>query len=86
VQELGPQRGAEELARQLNRVYDVLIAEVHHYGGSVVGFSGDAITCWSDDDPSAALRQSSGQGSGQAGLRATACGLAVRGRWASSPP
>jgi len=87
VQELGPQRGAEELTRQLNRVYDVLIAKVHHYGGSVIGFSGDAITCWFEGDPStssgqapsAALRQSSGQGSGQAGLRATACGLAMQG-------
>jgi adenylate cyclase len=79
VQELGPQRGADELTRQLNRVYHALIAEVYRYGGSVIGFSGDAITCWFDDDPSAALRQSSGQGSGQAGLRATACGLAMQG-------
>ena len=71
VQELGPQRGAEELTRQLNRVYDVLITKVHHYGGSVIGFSGDAITCWFDDNPST--------GSGQAGLRATACGLAMQG-------
>ncbi|MEJ2210699.1 MAG: adenylate/guanylate cyclase domain-containing protein, partial [Anaerolineae bacterium] len=43
---LGLRRGAEELPRHLNRVYDALIAEVHGYGGSVVGFSGDAITCW----------------------------------------
>ena len=71
VRELGPQRGADELTRQLNRVYNALIAEVHHYGGSVIGFSGDAITCWFDDDPSAA--------SGQAGLWATACGLAMQG-------
>src|SRR5207237_10269741 len=27
-------------------VYDALIAEVDRYGGSVIGFSGDAITCW----------------------------------------
>lgn len=45
---LGPQRGAEELPRQLNLVYDALIAEVHRYGGSVMGFAGDAITCWFD--------------------------------------
>ena len=43
---LGPLRGAEELTRQLNQVYDVLIAEVNRYGGSVIGFAGDAITCW----------------------------------------
>jgi hypothetical protein len=26
-----------------------MIAEVQRYGGSVVSFSGDAITCWFDD-------------------------------------
>jgi class 3 adenylate cyclase len=63
VQELGPRRGADELTRQLNRVYDALVAEVHHYGGSVMAFSGDAVTCWFDGDD---------------GLRATACGLAMQ--------
>ncbi|MCB8942827.1 MAG: AAA family ATPase [Ardenticatenaceae bacterium] len=48
AQQLGPQRGAEELARQLNLVYGAIIAEVHQFGGSVIGFSGDAITCWFD--------------------------------------
>src|SRR5690349_17093987 len=46
---LGPQRGAEELPRQLNVVYDALIAEVHGFRGTVISFSGDAITCWFDD-------------------------------------
>jgi len=46
AKELGLQRGAEEITRQLNRVYGALIDEVHRYGGSVIGFSGDAITCW----------------------------------------
>lgn len=46
--ELGRERGAEELVRQLNRVYGALIEQVHRYGGSVVNFSGDAITCWFD--------------------------------------
>ena len=45
-QEFGPQRGAEELTRQLNRVFSALIDLVHRYRGSVIGFSGDAITCW----------------------------------------
>jgi class 3 adenylate cyclase/tetratricopeptide (TPR) repeat protein len=49
-EELGPQRGAEELIRQLNQVYGALIAELHRCGGSVIGFSGDAITCWLDGD------------------------------------
>jgi len=50
VQEHGPKRGAEEIARKLNKVYDALIAQVHGYGGSVISFSGDAITCWFEGD------------------------------------
>lgn len=61
--ELGPKRGAEELTVHLNRVYDALIDALHSYGGSVIGFSGDAITCWLDGDD---------------GRRATACGLAMQ--------
>jgi CheY-like chemotaxis protein len=49
AQELGMQRGAEEITRQLNRVYGVLVDEVHRSHGSVIGFSGDAITCWFGD-------------------------------------
>src|SRR4051812_30449150 len=49
VRSLGPQRGAEELPRWLNRIYDGLIADVTRYRGSVISFSGDAITCWFDD-------------------------------------
>jgi len=63
TQELGLQRGAEELTRLLNEVYGALIAEVHGYGGSVIGFSGDAITCWLDGDD---------------GLHAVACALAMQ--------
>ncbi len=50
VRALGPQRGAEELTQQLNRVYDALILQVENFRGTVIGFSGDAITCWFDDD------------------------------------
>jgi predicted ATPase/class 3 adenylate cyclase len=67
VEELGPQRGAEELIRQLNQVYGALIAELHRYGGSVIGFSGDAITCYLNADD---------------GLRSTACALAMQGAMA----
>src|SRR5215210_6870428 len=63
VRALGPQRGAEDLPRQLNLIYDALIAEVDQYGGSVIGFSGDAITCWFDGD---------------SGLRAMACALRMQ--------
>lgn len=52
-QELGPHRGAEELIRQLNRVYTDLIAQIHHYQGNVIHFSGDAIACWFDQSASA---------------------------------
>lgn len=47
---LGAHHGPEEISRQLNRIYEALIAEVERYGGSVVAFSGDAITCWFDGD------------------------------------
>ena len=63
ARELGLQRGAEELTRQINRVFSALIDEAHRYSGSVINFSGDAITCWLDSDN---------------GLRATACGLAMQ--------
>src|SRR4030095_9318582 len=46
----GPQRGAEELTSHLEHVYNTLIDQLHQYQGSVIGFSGDAITCWFNDD------------------------------------
>jgi adenylate cyclase len=46
VHRYGPRRGVDELTRRLNAVYTALIAEVERYGGSVIGFSGDGITCW----------------------------------------
>ncbi|HJS18739.1 MAG TPA: AAA family ATPase, partial [Anaerolineales bacterium] len=58
----GSQRGAEEITHHINLVFDSLIAEVDRYGGSVVGFGGDAITCWFDGDE---------------GLRGTTCALAM---------
>jgi class 3 adenylate cyclase len=46
VEKLGPRRGVDELTKQLNHVYEALITQVDHYGGSAIAFSGDAITCW----------------------------------------
>ena len=63
VHDLGPQRGAEEVTKHLNRVYDGLVDELQRYGGSVISFSGDAITCWLDGDN---------------GFRATSCALAMQ--------
>lgn len=54
---LGPRRGAEELTAQLNRLFDALIAPVDTYGGTVVGFSGDAITCWFAGEAASAGRR-----------------------------
>lgn len=69
ARELGPRAGAEELTRHLNTVYSRLIALIHSYGGSVIGFSGDAVTCWfaAEDAP---LRLTS--------LRAVTCAWALQ--------
>jgi len=71
--ELGLQRGAEEVIRQLNRVYTVLIDEVHRYGGSVISFSGDAVTCWFND-----LDLMGNQHSSTSAERVIACALAMQ--------
>lgn len=71
VQELGPLRGAEELTRQLNLVYSSLIGQVHAYRGSVVGFSGDAITCWFHEEHELGPEHN-------AGRRAVMCAAAMQ--------
>jgi predicted ATPase/class 3 adenylate cyclase len=48
--ELGPQRGAETLTELLSQMYGALIAPIDLYRGSVISFSGDAITCWFGGD------------------------------------
>src|SRR5690606_20485246 len=72
VRTLGPQRGAEELTRSLNQIHAALLAETENYRGSVIGFSGDAITCWFDEQAATSSDQSS------AVFRATACALAIQ--------
>ena len=61
--ELGSQRASEVLTGHLNRVFHAVIAELDRYGGDVIYFSGDAITCWLDGDD---------------GSRAAASGLAMQ--------
>ena len=73
VRAYGPQRGAEQLLVVLNEIYDALVAEVAARRGSVVVFSGDAITCWFDDSPAAAAADTA-----PAPLRATACAYALQ--------
>ncbi len=75
TQTLGPRRGVEELTQQLNRVYDALVTEVDQYGGSVIGFSGDAMTCWFADT----MPDQAGPVA-PAAYRATACALALQQR------
>jgi class 3 adenylate cyclase/tetratricopeptide (TPR) repeat protein len=48
--ELGSQRASEVLTGHLNRVFHAVIAQLNRYGGEVIYFSGDAITCWLDGD------------------------------------
>ena len=78
VRALGAKRGAEELPHQLNRVYDALIAETDRYGGSVISFAGDAITCWFADPEAGDGRPETPFTSQAAALRATACALAIQ--------
>lgn len=81
VRTLGPRRGAEELARQLNEVYDALIIEVDRYGSSVIGFGGDAITCWFDEELQIAdceLQIEERPNLQSTALRATACALMMQ--------
>ena len=73
VQTLGPQRGAEELTGWLNKIYDALIAEIENYRGSVISFSGDAITCWFDDQKDVSLASNN-----SAAFRAAASALAIQ--------
>ena len=63
---LGVRRGAEEVTKHLDAVYTELVSEVENYGGSVLGFAGDAITCWFDDT------------AGPAAPRAAACAFALQ--------
>ncbi len=51
--ELGPERGAEELNSQVNYTFVGLIDAVDRYHGSVLRFSGDGFTAWFTDENSA---------------------------------
>lgn len=57
---LGPRRGAEEITKRIEAIFTALIAEVENYGGSVINFAGDALTCWFErralDAPDSAFR------------------------------
>jgi class 3 adenylate cyclase/tetratricopeptide (TPR) repeat protein len=76
VTAMGPARGAEELSVHLNRVYDALVQQVDDYRGSVLAFSGDAITCWFDDSGDGGWTAS--REPPMAVQRAVACGLGMQ--------
>jgi len=63
---LGERRGIEALTQRVNAVYEALIGEVERHGGSVIGFSGDAVICWFD------------RRDGEASRRAARCALAMQ--------
>jgi adenylate cyclase len=69
---LGSRRGIEALTSQINAVYAALISEIERYGGSVISFAGDAITCWFD------AGQTTADGRWPTAVRAVACGLAMQ--------
>jgi adenylate cyclase len=76
VQALGPQRGAEELLVELNRIYDALMEQLDDLRGSVLTYSGDAMTCWFDDSGDGGWDETAAAPS--AVQRALACGLAMQ--------
>jgi class 3 adenylate cyclase len=88
AREYGPFRGAEEMTGNMSRIYEVLVAETHRFGGSVVSFCGDAIICWFDDDvkletrdlslEQSDLQASSLQPPASTALCAATCGLAMQ--------
>jgi adenylate cyclase len=63
ARELGGRRGAEELSATLDRIFSALLEPLHIWQGSVIYFSGDAVTAWIDGDD---------------GVRAAACALAMQ--------
>ena len=79
TRQFGARKGAERLTNQMNLVYSALTDEVHDWGGSVVTFSGDAITCWFDDAPNAASVS-------PGAARAVACALRLHELTAQVPP
>src|SRR5688572_28748544 len=72
---LGPQRGAEELTGWLNKIYDALVTQIESYRGSVISFSGDAMTCWFDDQSQEYTKPHPRTSSA---LRSTACALSIQ--------
>jgi class 3 adenylate cyclase/tetratricopeptide (TPR) repeat protein len=68
-EKFGVRQGVEELTKQLDLVYSLLIAEIEKNGGSVIGFAGDSMLCWFDK---------SGDGDRGSGSRSLSCAYAMQ--------
>lgn len=68
---LGPRAGVDALTDYINAVYTALTSVVAKWHGSVICFSGDAITCWFD------------AADGPAPVRAAACSLDLQAAMSS---
>lgn len=66
----GAQRGAEEMRQTIDGMVRPLLDAVHEARGAVIGFTGDGLTCWFDDDD---------------GRRALSCGLRMQAVTAAAP-
>jgi class 3 adenylate cyclase/tetratricopeptide (TPR) repeat protein len=53
----GERRGIEAVSQRVNAAFAALVAEVDRQQGSVIGFAGDAITCWFDARDGAAAER-----------------------------
>lgn len=69
----GTQRGPEKMAALLNRIFDAMVRPIHDFLGSVIAISGDAITCWFDDQIDDAVVEYD-----SAVARALACATAIQ--------
>ena len=47
----GLRRGVDVLSDVLEEVYEGVVTAIHQRAGAVIGFSGDAVSCWFDDTP-----------------------------------
>ena len=79
-QALGSRRGAEEMTRRIEGVYSGLITQIELFGGNVIGFAGDSMLCWFDENLSLVADVESLDTSSQpsAAYRALGCGVALQ--------
>lgn len=83
----GSRNGVDVLSEVLEAVYSVVVDEIHAQGGSVIGFSGDAVTCWFDDHPRGlATGKGAGDPPANGAGRAVACARSLTRSMDLLPP